>query len=206
MIRSVMALMRWLLLLVHFALGHVQQGAMAATIATTDARVAYEAQRLRQSVLFAHANMPGLDRDVRAAELGEAAAMGQGKGIGALRADLEHIREGAEDLNARAHGVELAEAALQLAILLVAASMAASLWVMRIAWPWRRWAWCWRCSRRWALRCSDPCRRGHGPARVFGGDISSLEHVLHRGIPGVGHARPEHAAHPVTQRRIRHPA
>jgi hypothetical protein len=121
------------LLLVHFALGHVQQGAMAATIATTDARVAYEAQRLRQSVLFAHANMPGLDRDVRAAELGEAAAMGQGKGVGALRADLEHIREGAEDLNARAHGLELAEAALQLAILLVAASMAASSrWVMRI--------------------------------------------------------------------------
>lgn len=120
------------LLLVHFALGHVQQGAMAATLASTDARVAYEAQKLRQSVLFAHANMPGLDRDVRAAELAEAAAMGQGKGAEALQADLTAIRQTAASLSGRAHGLELAEAALQLAILLMAAGMAASSpWIMR---------------------------------------------------------------------------
>jgi hypothetical protein len=120
------------LLLVHFALGHVQQGAMAATIATTDARVAYEAQHLRQSVLFAHANMPGLDRDVRAAELAEGAAMGQGKGLDALKGDLATIRDNAANLTARAHGLEMAEAALQLAILLLAAGMAASSrWIMR---------------------------------------------------------------------------
>jgi hypothetical protein len=114
------------LLLVHFAAGHVQQGALAATIATTDARVAYEAQRLRQSVLFAHANMPGLDRDVRAAELAEGGAIGQGRGLPALLADLTHSREAAETLTARAHGLELAEAALQLAILLMAAAMASA--------------------------------------------------------------------------------
>lgn len=112
------------LLLVHFALGHVQQGAMVATIATTDARVAYEAQNLRQSVLFAHANMPGLDRDVRAAELAESAAMGQGRGLPALKADLAATRTVAATLTARAHGLELAEAALQFAILLMAAAMA----------------------------------------------------------------------------------
>lgn len=114
------------LLLVHFALTHVQQGALAATIATTDTRVAYEAQRLRQSVLFAHANMPGLDRDVRAAELAEGGAMGQGKGLPALLADLAHSREAADALTAKAHGLELAEAALQLAILLMAAAMASA--------------------------------------------------------------------------------
>jgi hypothetical protein len=46
------------LLLVHFTLGHVQQGALAATIAASDAQIALEAQKLRQSVLFAHANQP----------------------------------------------------------------------------------------------------------------------------------------------------
>ena len=114
------------LLLVHFAGGHVQQAAMAATIATTDARVAFEAQRLRQSVLFAHANMPGLDRDVRAAELAEGAAMGQGKGLPALQADLTAIRQSAADLTAKAHGLEMAQIVLQLSILLMAAAMASA--------------------------------------------------------------------------------
>jgi hypothetical protein len=120
------------LLLVHFALGHVQQGAAAATLATTDARVALEAQRLRQSVLFAHANMPGLDRDVRAAEMAEGAAIGQGRGLPALQGDLAGARMTAADLTNRAHGLELAEAALQFAILLMAAAMAAGSRAIRL--------------------------------------------------------------------------
>jgi hypothetical protein len=60
------------------------------TIAASDAR-SLEAQKLRQSVLFAHANQPGLDRDVRAV-MAEAAAMGQGRGIGALAEDLSCAR------------------------------------------------------------------------------------------------------------------
>jgi hypothetical protein len=82
-----------------FHAGSCAAGRLAATIATTDARVALEAQRLRQSVLFAHANMPGLDRDVRAAELAEAAAMGRA-GASAPCAPIWNIREGAAMSNA----------------------------------------------------------------------------------------------------------
>jgi hypothetical protein len=112
------------LLLVHFSLGHVQQGAMAATIAASDAQIALEAQKLRQSVLFAHANQPGLDRDVRANEMAEAAAMGQGRGITGLTEDLQKLRDAAQHESARARVIELAEVALELAILLMAAAMA----------------------------------------------------------------------------------
>jgi hypothetical protein len=56
--------------------------------------------------------------------MAEAAAMGQGRGIGALAEDLEKLREAAAHEQARARVIELAEVALELAILLMAAAMA----------------------------------------------------------------------------------
>ncbi|MDE1915178.1 MAG: hypothetical protein KGJ57_07125 [Sphingomonadales bacterium] len=120
------------LLLVHFAAGHVRDSAWRGTVAASDTRVAIIAQQLRQSVLFAHANMPGLDRDVRAAELAEGAGMGQGKSLSDLRANLTNLSEGAAYQWQSADLLEMSEAALQLAILLVAVAIAASLrWAMR---------------------------------------------------------------------------
>ena len=124
------------LAVVHLAGAGARHESRLAATRASEAFIAAEARQVRETVLTAMGNNPGLDKDVRAAELGEAlqlrhGAMGgaiqasrNGEGIDALSTRATSLRARSEALALDDTEFELAEAALQLAILLLAVAMA----------------------------------------------------------------------------------
>lgn len=119
-------------------LGLVHIGAAAATLESrlaanraSDARIALQASALRETVLITAANRPDHDPDVRASQLGEATRLRHGSGgILALQQQAEFARTRSENQALIATEFELAEAGLQLAILLVALAGLSPAWPM----------------------------------------------------------------------------
>ena len=110
-----------LAVIIHLGTIAAQRESMQASLAASDAFVMAANLQARETVMMAHANTPGLDRDVRAGALGEAMALRQGEqGLEAVKARHDTLRAQAQAAAARAGGLGLGEAALLLAILLLA--------------------------------------------------------------------------------------
>ena len=110
-----------LAVIIHLGTIAAQRESMQASLAASDAFVMAANLQARETVMMAHANTPGLDRDVRAGALGEAMALRQGEqGLEAVKARHDTLRAQAQTAAARAGGLGLGEAALLLAILLLA--------------------------------------------------------------------------------------
>jgi len=119
--------------IVHIAMLGAQRESIQAVLAAAEATTMVEAMKARETVLIAQANQGGLDGDVRAGALGEAARLRQGKlsnqpgapreaGIDAIAARIAGLRAQAGDASSRSGWLGLAESALLLGILLLALS------------------------------------------------------------------------------------
>jgi len=116
-----------LAVIVHLGTAAAQRESMQASLAASDAFVMAANLQARETVMMAHANTPGLDRDVRAGALGDVMRLRQGEmGLEAIKARHDMLRAQAQAAAARAGGLGLGEAVLLLAILLLAASEAAA--------------------------------------------------------------------------------
>jgi hypothetical protein len=111
-----------LLGVVHLGTMAAQREGLQAALAASDAFVGLENLKARESVIMAHANSPGLDRDVRAGALAEAMRLrsGENGGMDALAARHAALREQSQRAAARAGGLGLGETGLGIAILLIA--------------------------------------------------------------------------------------
>lgn len=110
-----------LLVVIHLGTLAAGRQSLQASLAASDAFAALQSRETRETVLIAQANTPGLDRDVRAGALGEAAALRQGReGIPALKSEYEAARAHAELATWRAGYQGFGETGLMLAILLLA--------------------------------------------------------------------------------------
>ena len=125
------ALFAVLLGLVHLAGASARQQGRLAAVTASEAFAAMQAGLVRETVLYAFGNNPGLDKDVRAAELGEALRLRHGRHGGTGGPGIVELQERARTARARSDALatidaecELAEAGLQLAILAVALSLA----------------------------------------------------------------------------------
>jgi hypothetical protein len=119
-----------LLAIIHLGTVAAQRESMQAALAASDSFSAAQAMIARETVLLAHANAPGLDRDVRAGELVEAMRLrheaGGGNragGIEQMTARSAQLRAQSQAAAARAGGLALGESALQLAILMLAVAL-----------------------------------------------------------------------------------
>ena len=116
-----------LLALVHMAAAGAQRESLLSAIDGSDTFAYMQAKIVRETVLLANANMPGLDRDVRAGLLVEAMQLRQpnkkGHGIGQLQAKGEELRAQSRAKAIASEGYELGETALQLAIVLLSISL-----------------------------------------------------------------------------------
>jgi len=116
-----MAALAVLAVIIHLGTIAAQRESMQASLAASDAFVMAANLQARETIIMAHANTPGLDRDVRAGALGEALALRQGdQGLDAVKTRHDALRVQAEAAAARSGGLGLGEAALLLAILLLA--------------------------------------------------------------------------------------
>jgi hypothetical protein len=111
-----------LLLILHLGAIAAQRESMQDALAASDAFVAFENLKSRESVILAHANTPGLDRDVRAGALAEAMRLrsGENGGMEALEARHKTLREASQAAATRAGGLGLGQSGLAIAILLIA--------------------------------------------------------------------------------------
>ena len=118
-----------LLAIIHLGTAAAQRESMQAALAASDSFSAAQAMIARETVLIAHANAPGLDRDVRAGELVEAMRLRHGagasgrSGIEQMTARSTQLRAQSQAAAARAGGLALGESALQLAFLLLAVAL-----------------------------------------------------------------------------------
>ncbi|MBN9144845.1 MULTISPECIES: DUF4337 family protein [unclassified Novosphingobium] len=128
--------------IIHIAMLSAQREGIQAALAAADATTMVEAMKARETMLIAQANQGGLDGDVRAGALGEAAVLRQGKlsaqpggprapGIDAIATRIAGLRAEASSAAERSGQLGLAESALLLGILLLALSqiMAARLFL-----------------------------------------------------------------------------
>lgn len=120
-----------LLSIIHIGVMSAQRESLQAALAAADATTMVEAMKARETVLIAQANQGGLDGDVRAGALGEAARLRQGKltgqpghpqeaGIDAIAAKISALHAQAGAAAGRAGMMGLGESALLLGILLLA--------------------------------------------------------------------------------------
>ena len=119
-----------LLALVHMASAGAQRESLLLAIDGSDTYAYMQAKIVRETVLLANANMPGLDRDVRAGLLVEAMRLRQpdknGHGIGQLQEKGADLRRESRASAKASEGYELGETALQVAIVLLSIAMIAS--------------------------------------------------------------------------------
>lgn len=119
--------------IVHIAMLGAQRESIQAALAAAEATTMVEAMKARETMLIAQANAGGLDGDVRAGALGEAARLRQGKlsaqpgapqeaGIDAIAARITGLRAQAGAASSRSGWLGLGESLLLLAILLLALS------------------------------------------------------------------------------------
>lgn len=117
--------------IVHVAMLGAQRESIQAALAAAEATTMVEAMKARETVLIAQANQGGLDADVRAGALGEAARLRLGKlsnqpgapreaGIDAIAARIAGLREEAGHASSRAGWLGLGQSALLLGLLLAA--------------------------------------------------------------------------------------
>lgn len=114
-----------LLAIIHLGTAAAQRESMQAALAASDSFSAAQAMIARETVLIAHANAPGLDRDVRAGELVQAMRLRHdtSAGIEQMTARSTQLRAQSQAAAARAGGLALGESALQLAILMLAVAL-----------------------------------------------------------------------------------
>jgi len=121
---ALIAALAVLLTLLHLGMIAAQREGLQAAMAASDAFVAAERLKASESVVIAQANMPGLDRDVRADALAQASRLRQGErpenSIAALESRHQALRAQSQSAATRASGLALGEMALLLAILLLA--------------------------------------------------------------------------------------
>ena len=124
------ALFAVLLGLVHLGGASTRQQERQASVEAGEAFAAMQAGLVRETVLYAFGNNPGLDKDVRAAELGEALRLRHGLHGGTGGPGIVDLQKRAREARVRSDGLatidveyELAEAGLQLAILAAALSL-----------------------------------------------------------------------------------
>lgn len=119
------ALFAALLGIVHLGAAYARHESRLAATRADEAYAAVQAKQMRETVLIAFGNSPGLDKDVRGAELGEALRLRHGsEGIGVLQQRARDWRGQSEALATVGTEYEIAEAGLQLAILLLAVALA----------------------------------------------------------------------------------
>lgn len=118
-----------LLALIHMAGAAAQRDSLLNAIEASDTFAYMQAKTVRETVLIANANMPGLDRDVRASEMGEAMRLRgpdhNGHGIVQLQERGAELRKESRAAAIRSEGYEMAETALQLAIVLLSIALIA---------------------------------------------------------------------------------
>jgi hypothetical protein len=119
---AIVAALAVLLSILHLGAIAAQRESMQDALAASDAFVAFENLKSRESVILAHANTPGLDRDVRAGALAEAMRLrsGENGGMEALEARHKTLREASQAAATRAGGLGLGQSGLAIAILLIA--------------------------------------------------------------------------------------
>lgn len=119
--------------IIHIAMLAAQRESIQAALAVAEATTMVETMKARETVLIAQANLGGLDGDVRAGALGEAARLRMGKitgqpgapreaGIDAIAARIAGLRDQAEAASSRAGWLGLGQSALLLCVLLLAFS------------------------------------------------------------------------------------
>ncbi|HWU01647.1 MAG TPA: DUF4337 family protein [Novosphingobium sp.] len=118
-----------LLAVVHTAAAGAARDSLLSAIEGSDTYAYMQAKTVRETVLIANANMPGLDRDVRASEMGEAMRLRgpdhNGHGIVQLQERGAELRKESRAAAIRSEGYEMAETALQLAIVLLSIALIA---------------------------------------------------------------------------------
>lgn len=119
------AVLAVLLGLVHLAGTTATHESRLAAASATQAQLGLQSATFREALLTTAGNNPGHDNDVRAAQLGEALRLRHGTGgIVELQARVREAAARSEALALIASEYALAEAGLQVAILLVALSSA----------------------------------------------------------------------------------
>jgi hypothetical protein len=118
-----------LLAVIHTLAAGAQRDSVLSSIEASDTWNYMQAKTVRETVLVAMGNNPGLDKDVRAAELAEASRLRQpdkhGHGIVQLQAKGEALRKESEKLATAAEGYELGETAMQIAIVMLSIALIA---------------------------------------------------------------------------------
>ena len=121
-----------LLALIHMGAAGAQRDSLLTAIEGSDTYAYMEAKIVRETVLVASANAPGLEGEVRARELGEAVRLrqggGKGHGIEQLQQKADKLREESRAAATRSEGLELGETALQLAIVLLSIALITQNW------------------------------------------------------------------------------
>ena len=121
-----------LLALIHMGAAGAQRDSLLTAIEGSDTYAYMEAKIVRETVLLASANTPGLEGEVRARELGEAVRLrqggGKGHGIEQLQQKADKLREESRAAAKRSEGFELGETALQLAIVLLSIALITQNW------------------------------------------------------------------------------
>jgi len=115
--------------LVHLAGTAATHESRLAAQRATDAQLALQSLNVRETLLTTAGNSPGHDNDVRAAQLGEALRLRHGSGgIVELQGKARQAATRSEALALIASEYGLAEAGLQVAILLVAVAGLSIAW------------------------------------------------------------------------------
>jgi len=123
------AVMAVLVGLVHLAGTAATHESRLAAQRATDAQLALQSLNVRETLLTTAGNSPGHDNDVRAAQLGEALRLRHGSGgIVELQGKARQAATRSEALALIASEYGLAEAGLQVAILLVAVAGLSIAW------------------------------------------------------------------------------